>query len=492
MKTLFNLPTNYEWVSFGIYFSFLVSGVALAEFLQKKNILTTELTRKLVHLFVGVVVSTIPYFFNSGVPALILASIFIILNYFSTKAKMFKGMHGVERETFGTTYFPLAFLILIILFWQKHPFIISVSMLVLAFSDTMAAMVGEKLKVKNEYNLTGSKKSFEGSVAFFVTTIIVLYCGLKIWFPDFNINGFYFWLIIILISFFATSWEAISSKGLDNLFIPLAIGFSLYNLTYGSLWYFIDGNLLGIIIAYFSYRLKLLTASGSVAVYLLASIIYSIGGWMWTMPIFVFFILSSLISKIGKSKRAKLNSIYEKNDVRDVYQVLANGAIAGVIAICSYLFPSYKWYILYLSAIAVVTNDTWGTEIGGLSKKNPRMIFTFKKVESGTSGAVSILGTVGGAIGGIIIILVGNYFVELNYKIASIIFIVGILGSLIDSIMGATIQMQFVCNTCKKQTERENHCGSKTLKISGIDGINNDAVNLLSTLFAVFIAVSIL
>ena len=50
------------------------------------------------------------------------------------------------------------------------------------------------------------------------------------------------------------------------------------------------------------------------------------------------------------------------------------------IILLSYFTPSYLWYLLFLVSIAVVTADTWGTEIGGLSK-NPRMIFTFEKLK---------------------------------------------------------------------------------------------------------------
>ena len=76
----------------------------------------------------------------------------------------------------------------------------------------------------------------------------------------------------------------------------------IHNYIYGSANYFIDANLLGIIIGYFSFRLKFLNMSGAVAIYLLATIIYTIGGWMWTLPIFSFLFYPAFYLKLVNAK----------------------------------------------------------------------------------------------------------------------------------------------------------------------------------------------
>ena len=67
----------------------------------------------------------------------------------------------------------------------------------------------------------------------------------------------------------------------------------------------LTGIVFALIISLVSFRFKVLSSSGSVATFLLAAIIYGIGGWKWTIPILIFFITSSLLSKIGKIQKKK-------------------------------------------------------------------------------------------------------------------------------------------------------------------------------------------
>jgi uncharacterized membrane protein len=66
----------------------------------------------------------------------------------------------------------------------------------------------------------------------------------------------------------------------------------------------------------------------------------------------------------------------------------------------------------------------------------------------------------------------------------------GLAGSLFDSLLGATIQQIFYCDTCQKDTERKLHkCGTKTRPIRGYSWLNNDMVNLLASLVGGIVAV---
>ena len=49
--------------------------------------------------------------------------------------------------------------------------------------------------------------------------------------------------------------------------------------------------------------------------------------------ILTFFILSSLLSRLGRSAKARYDLIFEKGSRRDHAQVLANGGIAGALMV---------------------------------------------------------------------------------------------------------------------------------------------------------------
>jgi uncharacterized protein (TIGR00297 family) len=250
---------------------------------------------------------------------------------------------------------------------------------------------------------------------------------------------------------------------------------------------FLIAALLGFIIAVAAYVARFLTRSGALATFFLAVIIYGIGGWQWTGPIVIFFVLSSFLSKYGRSRKVLFDQVFEKSSTRDWGQVLANGGFAGLIAILSALFPLCDFYPLYLGALAAVTADTWGTEIGVLTKGKTISVLTLKSVEPGTSGGISEYGTFGGAFGAAVVALSGYpWYTELRTTL--IVVVGGVAGSLVDSLLGATVQAQFRCEVCGRITERKVHCERMTELSRGIPWFGNDIVNGLCSLVGAVVA----
>ncbi len=253
------------------------------------------------------------------------------------------------------------------------------------------------------------------------------------------------------------------------------------------------GEFWGMLIAYLSFRFKFLSLTGSIATFLLATVVFGIGGLSWTIPILTFFIPSSILSKVGKSKKKKFEDTFEKSGTRDLYQVFANGGIGGVLAILSALYPEYHyWYLLYILSLMVATADTWSTELGVLSKKPPILITTFKPVKPGISGGISFFGTISGLAGSALILFGGSFFTHFTSFEIIILLVLSVFGNFLDSIIGATIQAQYQCNICQKYTEKQMHCNQPSKLISGFHFINNDIVNFSSNFFTAIFLILIL
>ncbi|MCX7875549.1 MAG: DUF92 domain-containing protein [Melioribacteraceae bacterium] len=251
--------------------------------------------------------------------------------------------------------------------------------------------------------------------------------------------------------------------------------------------------LIAFVIVFISYRLKFLTLSGSIATFFLAGIIFTLGGIKWSIPILTFFILSSLISKLRKKKNDEVELFFEKSGTRDYFQVLANGGLGGVLVILYFLYDSDFYYLLYLASLSAVCADTWATELGTWNKTKTYNILTFKEVEQGVSGGISFIGTLGAIAGTVAISFSGIYWIEMNYAFYFILIIVsGLFGSFIDSILGATIQLQKECSVCNKITERNFHCGEETKFYRGISFINNDVVNFIAGLSGTILIIILL
>ena len=243
-----------------------------------------------------------------------------------------------------------------------------------------------------------------------------------------------------------------------------------------------------------SFKLKWLSPSGSVAATIMGCIIFGFGGLKWSLPLLAFFISSSLLSRLGKQQKAKFDLIFEKSSQRDALQVLANGGVGLVIILIDLVVRADFLYLLYIAAFAAAAADTWATEIGVVYGKIPRSILTAQPVEKGASGGITSAGLQGAIAGAALVGLSGIFYLnsdnfETKFQLLLIIIFSGLLGSIVDSILGATVQAQYRCTECQKITERKLHCGANpTALISGFHWINNDWVNFFCTLSAVLIA----
>ncbi|MBE3559210.1 MAG: DUF92 domain-containing protein [Ktedonobacteraceae bacterium] len=261
-----------------------------------------------------------------------------------------------------------------------------------------------------------------------------------------------------------------------------------------SAWLFknLPGLLLGLLfssgIGWLAYRRKALTRSGVLGAILSGTMTFGLGGWSWGLALIFFFTSSSLLSHWRKrEKEHTASDKFSKGTQRDFAQATANGGVATLLALGHTFAGSPALRSLletgYIGALATANADTWATELGVLSPCPPRLITTGAPVEPGTSGGVTPLGTAAGAAGALAL---GAFFRLLNptrRAIPWLALIAGLIGSLVDSLLGATIQAMYYCPLCARETERRIHsCGTRTRSLRGLAWLNNDVVNFLATL----------
>lgn len=165
---------------------------------------------------------------------------------------------------------------------------------------------------------------------------------------------------------------------------------------------------------------------------------------------------------------------------RNARQVTANGGCAAVGALLVPVLPETGWAVL-AGGLAAAQADTWATEIGAGSSLPPRLITTGQVVAKGTSGGVTGLGTVGGITGASLLAAVAAV-VGTPGRVAFGAWIGGVVGMFADSLLGATLQGMFRCDTCALDTERPVHaCGRPARHTRGLPWMDNDVVNLAAT-----------
>jgi len=156
-----------------------------------------------------------------------------------------------------------------------------------------------------------------------------------------------------------------------------------------------------------------------------------------------------------------------------------------VIAFPFTLHPTGIW-IGFVGAMAAVNADTWATELGILNPGLPRLITNGQLVEKGTSGGISLLGTVSALVGAMLIggMAAPFYMAAVGLKVILVASLAGLLGALFDSLLGATVQAIYWCPKCEKETERYplHTCGVNTVHRRGWRWLNNDLVNFACSL----------
>ncbi len=255
------------------------------------------------------------------------------------------------------------------------------------------------------------------------------------------------------------------------------------------------GLLLALAASYLAYRATLLTLSGSVASTLLGTIVFGAAGWEWALVLLVFFVTSSSLTRTFGARKRRYAEEYAKGDRRDAGQVAANGTVAAVFVFLHLLSPSAWTWIGFAAAIAAANADTWATEMGVLGESGTRLITDLRqKVEPGTSGGVSVAGTLA-AVGGSALIAACASILQPNisWLAGTAVVLGGLVGSIVDSILGGTIQAMYYCAVDRRETEKHplHTCGSPTSLIRGWPWLNNDWVNAACTLAGAITAVGL-
>lgn len=237
------------------------------------------------------------------------------------------------------------------------------------------------------------------------------------------------------------------------------------------------GILLAAIITLLAWQMGALSVSGAVAAWTVGAIVFGFGGWASALPLLLFFGTSTALSRWRRRFKETLG--YEKSGRRDAGQVLANGGIAAGCILLPFLFPRFGGahaHLLFLAALAAANADTWATEIGSALGGQPYDLRTGRSARPGTSGAVSLGGTLAALAGAA---LIGCF--ASDWLSRGVVTAAGLTGALFDSVLGATAQAQW---RDPNHPERFTEHSQPGPPVHGWRAMTNDAVNFLCSLVA--------
>jgi len=197
-----------------------------------------------------------------------------------------------------------------------------------------------------------------------------------------------------------------------------------------------------------SSRARMLDATGSKAAALLGLIVGGLGHWTWLLILLGFLLSSHKATKWRFDEKTALGLCESSDGHRGWTNVVANGAIPGLICIYAYLSEDWANVVwIFGAAVAVAASDTFASEIGCLDSR-VRMITTFKPCQQGENGGFSPNGQLAAAVGSSVVALLTALAWWLTVdageveamQLTGVLALIGWLGCQIDSYLGALLE----------------------------------------------------
>lgn len=374
----------------------------------------------------------------------------------------------------GVLLYPLAVMLLILAFWRRLE-VAAATWGILAFGDGMASVVGMTLgRKKLPWN---PRKSWAGTLGYWLFGTAAAAVLLQWTAP-----GRYGWGFALACAAAAALLAALLEslpQGLDdNLGVPMVTGLFLLGLVLGQDGWpalaadpdFVRRLALGaavnLVLAAAGWAARTVNLSGALAGFAVGTAIWGFLGWRGYLLLLLFFVLGSAATKLGYRRKAEKKLAQEAGGRRGARHAFAN---CGVALACAAFAATTPWPLVfvlaYAGAFATAAADTAGSEIGQLYGRRAFLITTFRRVEPGTEGAVSLEGTAAGLAAAVALGCLGAGLGLYPWAGAAAVVVAAFLGTTLESLAGATLERHGL--------------------------LDNEAINFLNTLVGALLAAAL-
>jgi uncharacterized protein (TIGR00297 family) len=276
----------------------------------------------------------------------------------------------------------------------------------------------------------------------------------------------WWWVSFTKPPWFALTLAVILAEGSRRVPLPgwreLLVGFApalMLGLSFSStISISLYGAAFSAVFAIAAFALRLVTISGAIAGFVLATLLYSFGGWQAGALLLVFFAIGSGATRFAYQKKHAMGLAERRKGARVAEQAIAN---AGAAVFFAFLGQP----VGVVASLAGAAADTVATEIGPLFRGKVYLLATGRETRAGVSGGVSIAGTIAGIVAAAIVTAVAMAAGGLRGGEFRVVLIGAASGSVIDSLLGGSLEKE--------------------------GWLNNEGVNFLGTLAAGTIALGL-
>lgn len=351
---------------------------------------------------------------------------------------------GEQNVTSGIFLYPVAVLLLVTTL-PLH--VAGACWAIMAVGDGAAALLG-----RGPSWPWAKQKSIIGTIAFLIAGFAAA-AGIWFWisftWPP--------WTRLGLAVIAAAIVETLPLPIADDLTVPIAPALILGTFTpafainpYGAAF--------AAVFAVAAFALRLVTISGAMAGFVIATLLYTFGGWQAAALLFAFFAIGSGATRFAYAKKQAMGLAERRKGARVAEQAVANAGAAV-------FFAFIGQPVGVTASLAAAAADTVATEIGPLLKGKVYLLATGRPARPGTSGGVSIAGTLAGIVAATVVTAIALQLGGLRGGEGRAVLVGAASGSVIDSLLGGSLEK---------------------------DGwLNNEGVNFLGTLAGGMIALGL-
>jgi len=536
-------PNSILWYSLFL----IVLAICVISMLEKRRPAWQFYLRKSLHIVV-IFVAAVASMLLDSVWLPILSWLATILLWIAIKRGWFEEVVVGEqtRKPWGMVYFSVIYALLTSLPWvldglNNNQLLMlrwmnGWSFCTLAFADGLAGIVGrwgtsvlglDKERSNVIFKLESERKSWLGFVVFWFVAVAVgvLFLGIG----DEVLPAHSRWVgsvvipQLVVFGFVVAMVELVSGKGSDNLLVVLVLWLFAGVMAMGMMGkphaifhsgteYLFVYMVLSVVAAIFLYKKGILDNTGAAMAWILAFVVVVMAGWsLW--PLIIFLGLANLAGRWRKKGARFIAGDLKEGKPRDRWQVLANGGLYLVCAVIAYaaemdiaeLFGftlsdgfGEKCRLLALISISASSADTLSSEVGQWLGGAPRSIITGKKMPKGVSGGVTMAGFFGAILGAVAVglcVCIDDWEVLANLmgccKMEIFIAVAGfgVIGTLIDSILGDLLQAKYRSVDGELLDRPEG--GDVKYPEKGFAFVSNDVVNFMTGLLVLMVACAV-
>ena len=438
----------------------------------------SEDTRQSVHIAMGGFALALPYL--PWLTAVLLASVAVAFNIFALQKllglQLFRPGERLRRLTSGFVLYPLAVLGLLLVFGSRLD-IVAGAWGILAAGDGMATIVGRRYPIRRiAWN---PSKSLGGTLALAIFggaagVFLAWWCRETVvppaypWFP---------FVAPIIAAIAAAAVETIPISLDDNISVTATATAVMWAMSLVSadllsqasqslIWMVPLATSINAVVAAAGYRARTVRVSGAVCGGVLGTVILVCAGWQGYLLLLLTFGAAVITSRLGLHRKERLGIAEERGGRRGAGNAFANTGVAAFAALLAVLTYAHDPALLaFTAALVAGASDTVASEIGKAWGRRTFLITTLRRVPPGTSGAMSLEGTLAGVGSAAVLALAAWALGLVTLTGVPVVVAAATAGALVESALGATLEKRGV--------------------------VNNDVLNFINTSIAAFVAIKL-